>query len=258
MRGVAQAGSAAALGAAGRWFESSRPDHVSGFRLRFCRSRFSLMLPGMSRLSAVRFREGVLKVSHLLAALFLGLFLGGAGVLTPVKAQSFSDLKSADVDASALKPGLGVTYYSVFVRSIRELIEWTDYKKGRKGPPIARLDNNVGKGDVLTSGQDDGVGAHITGYLRIDKPGSYVFLVNSNDGVRLSLGGKLIYEDPDVHPDRLSDPPIEIDFAAPGYYPIDIWYFERKNTSTLELLWLAPGMEDFDFVPASAFFHRPE
>ncbi len=199
-----------------------------------------------------------MKVSAAVVTLFLGMVLAGATILSPARAQSFSDLKSEAVDESSLKPGLGVTYYSVFVRSIRELIEWTDYKKGRKGPPIARLDNNVGKGNVLTSGQDDGVGAHITGYLRIEKPGSYVFLVNSNDGVRLSLGGKQIYEDPDVHPDRLSDPPIEIDFAEAGYYPIDIWYFERKNTSTLELLWLAPGMEDFDLVPASAFFHKPE
>lgn len=199
-----------------------------------------------------------MKVSHWLAVLSLFFVLGLVGVPAITKAQSFNDLKSAEVDESTLKPGLDVTYYSVFVRSIRELIEWTDYKKGRKGPPIVRLDNNVGKGNVLTSGQDDGVGAHITGYLRIDKPGSYIFLVNSNDGVRLSLGGKQIYEDPDVHPDRLSDPPIEIDFATSGYYPIDIWYFERKNTSTLELLWLAPGMEDFDYVPAAAFFHQPK
>ncbi len=44
--------------------------------------------------------------------------------------------------------------------------------------------------------------------------------------------------------------------AEPGWYPLSLWYFERKNTSTLELYWLKPGEEGrLSFVPADALAH---
>ena len=156
--------------------------------------------------------------------------------------------------AASLAPGLAVTYYFGMIRHVREIAGWAK-TKGKAGPPIAMLNYNVGPGKVLTSGGSDGVIAVIKGYLKFDQPGSYTLLVNSNDGVRIELGGKQIYDDPDVHPDRLSDPPLEIEIGTPGWYALDVLYFERRNTSTLELFWLPPGAADFDFVPAGAFAH---
>ena len=49
---------------------------------------------------------------------------------------------------------------------------------------------------VLTSDREDGVQAVIVGYIKLDKPGLWKFAVNSNDGVRLMIGGKKIYELP--------------------------------------------------------------
>ncbi len=157
-------------------------------------------------------------------------------------------------DGAALKDGLAVDYYFAKYNHIRELETWMKYKDGKPGDPIAMLDSKAGAGAVLTSGVDDLVGAHITGYIGFDAPGAYRFEVTSNDGVRVTLGGVEIYQDPDVHPDRTSDPiPVQIDHA--GWYPLEVLYFEKKNTSTIQLHWSPSGGAGFAAVPASALKH---
>ena len=50
--------------------------------------------------------------------------------------------------------------------------------------------------------------------------------------------------------------PVQATVAEPGWYPLDILYFERKGTSTLQLFWLPPGASgDRVLVPAEAFGH---
>ncbi len=138
--------------------------------------------------------------------------------------------------ADKLAPGLAVNYQYGIINRIGELNE-----KGKViGAPLTHLTWNAGAGNVLTSDRADGVQAHIFGFIRFAAAGTYVFEVNSNDGVRLEIGGKRIWEDGDVHPDRLS-PPIPVQVPAPGLYPIKILYFEKRNTSTLEVFWAPPG-----------------
>jgi len=167
------------------------------------------------------------------------------GGMAPVKPQPA---------AGALNPGLAVQYYGSKFNSIRELVEWMDYDKGNAGIPIPMLNYQVGSGNVLTATSNDFVGADITGFINLKKAGSYSFMVHSNDGVRVTLGGKMIYEDPNVHADRFSDE-IRLEISEPGWYPVRVLYFEKKNTSTLELYWDPPGPEEMDYVPAEAFSH---
>ena len=118
------------------------------------------------------------------------------------------------------------------------------------------LNYKVGTGKILTSDSSDLVIAKIKGYLRFDAAGIYALRVNSNDGVRLDIGGKRIFNDPNAHPDRMSESlPVEI--TEPGWYAVDLLYFEKKGTATLELYWRPPGAASFDFVPAEAFGHAP-
>ena len=169
-------------------------------------------------------------------------------------------IKRADPQPAAgeLKPGLAVTYYGNFFRHIRELVEWEEYKDGKPGEPLLRINSRVGLGKVLTSSADDGVGARITGYIRLDTPGKYSFAFESNDGVRLEIDGRMVVEDPDVHADRFSDLG-SVQVETPGWYPITIRYFERKNTSTLVFHWLPPGAEGtMPVVPAEVLAHKPE
>lgn len=157
-------------------------------------------------------------------------------------------------DAAALKDGLAVRYYFAKYNHVRELESWMKYKDGKPGDPLPMLDWKVGTGPVLTSGVKDLVGAHITGYIGFESPGTYQIKVTANDGVRLTLGGEKLYEDPKVHPDRTSDP-IDVTVDQPGWYPLELLYFEKKNTSTLQLHWSPPGSSGFDPVPAAAFKH---
>jgi len=154
----------------------------------------------------------------------------------------------------SLADGLGVTYYYQTFRTIRQLIEGIGYLKPDPGTPLPNVDYKVGEGAVLTSTSHNYVGAHIVGLIELAAPGSYEFEVTSNDGVRLTLGGEMIFDDPDVHSDWTSEP-IVVPVGTPGWYPIEILYFEKQGTSTLIMRWKPPGAADFEVIPAAAFKH---
>lgn len=192
---------------------------------------------------------------RILLSLASGTLLAFALALEPAAAQ----IAPADPQpaTSELAPGLAVRYHRTLVRHIDELVDYMEGREGEAGPPIPRLDYRVGQGKVLTSDGTDGIGAKITGFIRLDAPGTYSFSVRSNDGVRIALGREEIIEDPDVHADRFSNI-VKLEVREPGWYPLEILYFERKNTSTLELYWKRPGEEDgsLALVPAEAFAHQ--
>lgn len=194
------------------------------------------------------------QVRRLAKASLLSVVVGlGA---TSFAAADFSGLKPASPQPSAdsLKPGLAVTYYGAKLNSIRQFLEWMEYEKGKPGKPIPMLNYQVGTGNVLTTTATDLVGADIKGLINFEKKGTYTIMVHSNDGVRVTIGGVMVHEDPDVHADRFSDE-IKLVISEAGWYPVHILYFEKKNTSTLELYWDPPGPEEIDYVPASAFAH---
>ena len=168
------------------------------------------------------------------------------------EATSVGGLKPADAAATkSLKPGLAVSYIGAFVREVDQCEEYGGWKPG---PPLKALDWNVGEGTVLTATAENGVCAKITGFMNFPKAGDYILTIQSNDGVRLLLSDELIIEDPDVHPDRFSEY-VTVKITKAGWYPLHMLYFERKNTSTLELYWQPPGAKDFVLVPGSAFGH---
>ena len=175
--------------------------------------------------------------------------------LAPVRAQTVvGNLAPAAPQprAGEISPGLAVEYIRMFARHVDE-IEIAG--KGIMGEPLEMLDWNTGDGPVLTHANDDGIGARITGFINFEKAGDYMMAIQSNDGVRLSIGGQLVIDDPDVHGDRFS-PNVTLQVPRAGWYPLYLLYFERKGTSTLELYWQPPGAEGFDFVPGEAFAHR--
>ncbi len=137
----------------------------------------------------------------------LGLVLGavlalalGAGTVLAAAPQPLDPQPAA----GDLDPGLSVRYYRAFFRLIEEFVEWMADDEGELGAPLPALDYRVAGGAVLTSGVEDGVGAKIAGLIRLDKPGTYSLLVQSNDGFIMDIGGVPVLEDPDVHGDRYS------------------------------------------------------
>lgn len=198
-------------------------------------------MPLRQRVKPVGFAMGVL------AALALGPIPASAASPQPADPQPMAD---------GLAPGLAVRYYKSLFREIDEFVEFMQREKGDEGEPIPNIKSKVGGGPVLTSGVADGVGAKITGLIRFDTPGTYSFVAQSNDGVRLTIGGAFVLEDPDVHVARYSKI-AKLDIPQAGWYPFEMLYFERKNTSTIELYWKTPANPDADMaiVPPENFAH---
>ena len=122
------------------------------------------------------------------------------------------------------------------------------------GEPLTTIDHVSDEENVLTSEQNILVGAFITGAINLPEPGSYVFRMNSNDGIRIYLGGVQIWEDPDIHADRMS-PPLEVVVEEPGWYEFKVDYYQKKGTSALQWFWTPPGASDEVIVPADALAH---
>jgi hypothetical protein len=97
----------------------------------------------------------------------------------------------------------------------------------------------------------------LNGVIRLDKPGTYGFQANSNDGVRLAIGGQRLIDDASWHGDRLSQE-AWLTISEPGWYALQILYFQRRGTATLQLYWQPPGTGTFAIVPAAALAHRPQ
>ena len=189
------------------------------------------------------------------AALALAASLSALGGAAHGQAVTGLDAADPQPAASDLKAGLGVKYLIEKFDSLDEIEDMATWSKPSAGEPLPMLNYNVGQGAVLSNHNKDLVGAFIDGFIRLEA-GTYFFAVQHNDGVRLTLGGQQLYEDGLVAPDRFS-PNLEVAIDTAGWYAISLLYFEKRNTSTLELYWQPPGTDAFVFVPAEAFAHLP-
>lgn len=180
----------------------------------------------------------------------------GLGLGAATAAETGIKLADPQPDEGALKPGLAIDYYYGDYHEIDELYDVMQSSDNPgKGEPLPSLNYKVAEGrNVLTTKFQRFVGAHITAYLKFPAAGNYSLTVTSNDGVRFHLDGQMLWEDPDIHADRESDP-IEVTLAAPGWVALDIGYFQRKGSSALILKWKKPGAADYEVVPPEAYGH---
>jgi len=167
-----------------------------------------------------------------------------------------TDAKPADPQPAedSLTPGLAVTHFFQKFYTLSEVAEAED---GVPGEPLAVLDLVTEDGDggkVLGTDQAILVGAWIGGLMRFSETGTYLLRVNSNDGISVTIGGELVWIDPEVHYHR-SSPPIEFVVEEPGWYEIAIDYYQKKGGAALQLFWTPPGGSE-SIVPAEAFAHQ--
>jgi hypothetical protein len=181
----------------------------------------------------------ILRFASIALALALAVVAGAA------QAQQRANPQPKD---DQLQPGLAVGYSYGYVQQLREIR--TPAK--RDGAPLMQL-NHAGDGNVLTTTYTEGVQADIQGFIKLDAPGAWTFEVMSNDGVRVTLGGKKILEDDFIHSDRMSKP-ATVEVKEPGWYQLNVLYFQRKGTYALELHWQKPDGTK-EIVPASAYAH---
>ena len=190
----------------------------------------------------------------LLLVLVLGFLSACAAGQGDANLNATPQAANPQPDAASLQDGLAVAYYASAFDHVNDLESWINYRNPNVGTPIVGLEHRAGKGDVLTSGSSDQVGAVISGYLRMPEAGSYQLQVTTNDGVRIHLGGARIHDDPKVGPERtLETTPFQI--GEPGWYPLNIWYFEKRGSAVLEVLWKTPRSGGFTSIPAEDLKH---
>jgi hypothetical protein len=94
--------------------------------------------------------------------------------------------------------------------------------------------------------------ARFTGLLRTGQSGRYDFRIEADDGVRLTLDGRVLAES--LVPDRPN--PIQASAVlGAGDHPIRIDYFQNGGGSILEFFWRPPSEEETP-VPPSAMIPR--
>jgi hypothetical protein len=197
----------------------------------------------------------MLRLISLEAVLAVLLFYGGV-YAPPGHAAKAIMAANPQPSAGTIKPGLSVKYVIDQFNHIDEVINADGRMKNVSGDPLPMLNYAVGAGAVLTNHNDDLVGAFIQGCIKIDKPGTYMFSVQHNDGVRLWIGDSMFYDALFVTPSLFS-PNLEVVADKAGWHPIRVVYYEKKGTATLELCRQPPGAGSFEFVLAAAFGHIP-
>ncbi len=155
---------------------------------------------------------------------------------------------SPQPDSSTLSPGLAVKYFFDYFDHINEL---SMREGGKDGEPLKNIAHNTLNGSVLTTNRPMGVGAKIRGLIHLAEPGTYVFKIQSNDGIRAYIGGIKIWTDPEIHGHRWSRP-LEYEVVEAGWYELKFDYYQRKGTSALQLTWITPGSQEEVIVPESA------
>jgi len=92
-----------------------------------------------------------------------------------------------------------------------------------------------------------------TGKIKIPKDGTYTFFLESDDGSRLLIDGKIVVDNGGLHDMQTQDG--NVDLKA-GEHDLQIDYFENENDggAGCVLSWKTKGVEK-EVVPASALFH---
>ncbi|MBW1634884.1 MAG: hypothetical protein JRJ68_01290 [Deltaproteobacteria bacterium] len=182
---------------------------------------------------------------------FLILWVGCAGPVLGGTGDRVVRTTPAD-----LQPGLSVVYIEKKYRNINQIPTGAAaLRAGYQGKPVMILNHQSDKnGVVFDSGRSQGVAMVMDGFVHLEKAGIYLWRALANDGIRMFIDDRMIFEDPLVHKDKLT-PVGSFQAGEAGWYPLNIIYFQRKGTSALKLYWQSPGAEEFGPVSAEAYWH---
>ncbi|MBN1907403.1 MAG: hypothetical protein JW927_20155 [Deltaproteobacteria bacterium] len=94
----------------------------------------------------------------------------------------------------------------------------------------------------------------LTGYLKIEKEGYYIFGMDSTDGSRLFINNRLLIDHDGLHlRGRLET------FVVPlqkGFHPFCIEYFRQDGEASLGLIYRGPDMSEAEPVPTDLFYYE--
>ena len=126
-----------------------------------------------------------------------------------------------------------------------------------KKPDLKRVDKTINFRSTGPTFPGTKLGNHFairwTGKIKIPKDGTYTFFLESDDGSRLLIDGKMVVDNGGLHDMQTQD--ANVDLKA-GDHDLQIDYFENENDggAGCVLSWRPKGMEK-EVVPASALSH---
>ena len=95
-------------------------------------------------------------------------------------------------------------------------------------------------------------GHSFSGYLQVDKDGTYEFQTSSDDGSRLFIGGFPVVDNDGLHGRQVANGEIPLKV---GFHEIRLDYFERGGQQSLEVKWKGPGF-DWRTIPSFMLFKK--
>ena len=95
-------------------------------------------------------------------------------------------------------------------------------------------------------------GHSFSGYLQVDKDGTYEFQTSSDDGSRLFIGGFPVVDNDGLHGRQVANGNVPLKM---GLHEIRLDYFERGGQQSLEVKWKGPGFE-WRTIPSFMLFKK--
>jgi hexosaminidase len=130
--------------------------------------------------------------------------------------------------AALLGPGLTARYYEG---------SWPILPDFSKLEPVSTV--RVTTVDLSPRQREDEYGLEFSGYLRVERAGIYTFILRSDDGSTLEVGGLTVVDNDGRHGMRERAGQVAL---AAGDYPFRLCYFEADGEQGLEVLVEGPGL----------------
>jgi hypothetical protein len=149
-------------------------------------------------------------------------------------------------------PGLVGEYFNQ-ITGFKSLTKLKDVE-----PFFVRVDPQIEfaevTGEFYGTHLSEDFGIRWTGAIHIDKPGTYVFTLRSDDGSKLAIGGKTVIDH--SRPHKMEDKSGQIRFTATGNYALRLEYNQAGNGAGCILSWQVPGDSKPSVVPSSSLLHE--
>lgn len=103
---------------------------------------------------------------------------------------------------------------------------------------VSEINEYAGGGSFYSGGPNNNFAVQYEGSFETTEAGDYTFYLNSDDGSQLYIDGVLVVDNDGLHGNRLETQTISL---TEGPHIIEVRYFERGGTATLDLEWSGPG-----------------
>ncbi|MEM9271477.1 MAG: GEVED domain-containing protein [Cyanobacteria bacterium P01_F01_bin.143] len=114
---------------------------------------------------------------------------------------------------------------------------------------VGTLDPDLDLVANADQGDTDDFGIRYTGFINITTAGTYTFYTTSDDGSTLSIEDTLVVNNDGEHASATQSG--DFTFSAPGYYPIQVEFFEATGSQSLTLQYEGPGITSPINIPGS-------